>query len=229
MRRAQPRMIEKLSISVGFLFAALLLPARASAQDLEKHSWALGVERLYGITGTTDTVRPPGGKVKTSTFNYSLFSNPAGSQRTVYSAPRLVADFLITQRWSAGLGAGIFGGKTSTKSEAGDVDGPTVLGFTLAPRLGYLLVQNSWFAFWPKAGLTYTNSSAKTDNAQVSQFRGALSVEASALLLPGEHIILSFTPTFDGGIFGANSSGGGDNIRATALEYGFQGGLGVYF
>jgi hypothetical protein len=206
-----------------------MMPQFASAQELEQHSWTLGVERLYGITGTTQTVKAPSGDVKTSTVNYSIFSNPAGSQRTVYSAPRLVFDFLITDQWSAGLGAGFVGGTTSTKSDAADVKGPSILGVVVAPRVGYLLAQNSWFAFWPKAGLTYTRSTVKTENATAKQFRGALSVEASALLLPAEHIILSFTPTFDWGIFGATNAGAGDNLRATALEYGIQGGHGIYF
>jgi hypothetical protein len=211
------------------VLGALSSSTTALADDLEQGTWALGVERLYGITYTSETVKAPGGDVKTSALNYSLFSNPASSQRTVYSSPRLVADYLITDSWSAGLGAGIVGGSTSTKSDAGEQDGPGVLGVVVAPRAGYLLAQNSWFAFWPKAGFTFTTASAKTDNAQASQYRGALSVEASMLLLPGEHVLLSFTPTFDWGLLGANSAGTGDNIRATALELGFQGGLGVHF
>lgn len=207
----------------------MLSVTSAEARDMDQHTFSLGVERLYGITYTSETVKAPGGDVKTSALNYSLFSNPAGSQRTVYSSPRLSLDVLLTDQWSAGLGVGLVGGSTRLKSDAGTTEGPSVMGFVVAPRAGYLLVQNSWFAFWPKAGFTLTRHSAKTDNSTASQYRGALSVEASALLLPGEHIVFSFTPAFDWGLLGANSAGGGDSIRATALEFGLQGGLGVYF
>jgi hypothetical protein len=211
------------------VLSALGICSVAPAQDLEGGTWALGVERLYGITYASQTVKAPGGDVKTSALNYSLFSNPASSQRTIYSSPRLVLDYLITDLWSAGLGLGIVGGSTSISSETTDTNGPSIFSIVVAPRAGLLVAQNSWFAFWPKAGFTYTRNVAKTDNAEAAQYRGALSLEASALLLPGEHIILSFTPTFDWGLLGANSVGSGDNIRVTALELGLQGGLGVYF
>jgi len=222
----------KVSVAASLLVYSAICsfaPGKAQAQKLGDGSWSLGVERLYGVTYTADTVHAPGGKVKTSAVNYSFFSNPASSQRTVYSSPRLVADYLITDEWSAGLGAGIVGGSTKIKSDAGELEGASVFGLVLAPRAGYLLMQNNWFAFWPKAGVTYTTSSASTDNATAKQYRGALSLEASALVLLGPSAVLSFTPMFDLGVIGSNSAGSGDSLRATALEFGLQGGLGLRF
>jgi hypothetical protein len=201
----------------------------AHADELAKGTWSLGVERLHGLTYTSETARPPGGNVRTSALNYSAFANPAGGQRTVYSAPRLALDYFITDRWSAGLGLGLMGGSTKLKSDAGTRDGPGVFNVVLAPRAGYLVAQASWIAFWPKAGFTYTRAVAKTDNATAALYRGALTFEAGVLLLPGKNVAIGVTPTFDWGLIGANSAGSGDDIRATAIEVGLQNSLCVYF
>lgn len=211
------------------LFAGAMAasPATAFADMLEEGDFVVSVERLYGVTATTQSTEVGGVESSVSTVNWSLLSNPLASGLTVYSTPRLAVDYIIADAWTAGAGAGFVVGSTSSESGGESVDGPGVTGILVSPRGGYLLQVFDALLFWPTAGLTIASISSGSGDTSASQLRVALSVGAPLLVRIAPGVALRFEATMDLGVAGDNSTGSGQTVDATATEFGLQGGLAI--
>jgi hypothetical protein len=125
----------------------------------------------------------------------------------VPQAPRFSLDVRVAGDVTVGL-AGSVGYARSSASSASLVpksDAPSVLAWSVAPRVGYRAVVTRQLAFWPRIGLAYTNASrqrADVATSLVSYHLGA-GIEGFAVFSPVPGIGLLLGPTLEVPIAGA--------------------------
>ncbi len=164
---------------VAAAVAVLLMGSSASAQEATRFgrrgSFSIGVERLLGISYTTDIE---------ATRIALLSATGLEAALSPYSVPKLGFDYFVADRVSLGLAAG-FG--TVTNAE-------TLTLFSFNPRVGYAAALSEHVAFWPRAGFSYVHLS---DGG--SAYLLALTLEAQFVLTPVRHFGILLGPTFDVG------------------------------
>ena len=149
----------------------------------------------------------------------------------VYSAPRLVVDYVVAPRFT--IGSDVLASFT-VGSDAKGGEKPAVTLFGAAPHVGYLLAPNALVAFWLRAGVTY--SSLTEANAAISTTHRQLSLSLAAHLVitPFPHLGVTMGPAMDVPISGTlvlrdRAAGTSREAHASAFHVGFSAGLLVYF
>ena len=227
------------------LFGALLVPQTVFAQDRfgSAGQFAISADRLTGVSHTS--IKTELGEVTStqSMTTITLFTNTLGDRTSAYSAPRLGGDYFVIDGLSLGAAIGIIHSTSSFEQEQDgtsvETDGPSRTGFLIYPRVGYALMFQDNFGFWPRGGLTYASASSTTeaangDEGKVSQSAFALSLEALFLFSPVPHVAFTGGPTLDLGLSGSyedDDPGPGDSeeydIKAT--DIGLQFGITAFF
>lgn len=229
----------------SLVFGALLLvPVSAQAQEFGTAGrFAISAERMFGVVHSTqsedDEVAGVEVTRRQSNTTISLLNNPLGGLVSAYSAPRLAADYFVTDGLSIGAALGFAHSSSSTETEGEDTtvetDGPSTNTVLLAPRVGYAFMFDDAIGIWPRLGITYVNASSETDDVESSASRLALTIEAPFVFAPLPHVAFTAGPTLDLGLSGSTEfdpSEPGEETEETdvkATDIGLQLGMLVYF
>jgi hypothetical protein len=225
--------------TVVFL-GTLLVSASAAADDFgEVGTFAISAERITSIHHSSVTLEPeegPGEQTDSAT-NIALFTG-APSLTTVYSVPRLAADYFVIDNLSVGAALAIVRTTTSEETEvmgtSTEEDGPTLTGFLFAPRVGYSFMFQDNVGIWPKAGFTYVSAGSSTEDvAEVSRSALAVSLDVPLVFVPVEHVAFTAGPSLDLGISGSQETdpedGETQELDRKATEIGLNVGMTVFF
>ncbi len=163
--------------------------------------FVLSVERLFGYTWDHPS---PG----TNQSTFSILGSPfLGVQVNPYDWPRLGFDYFVTKSVSAGAALAFSrttGGDSSTNA------------FEVAPRVGYGTMIGPWLGVWPRAGVTYINST-------IYSYLG-LTIDLAAVIVVSPHLAITFAPVANVGLSG---KAGSANQKYTTLGADF--GLAIPF
>lgn len=173
------------------------MPAPPSTGQFgEAGQFILSADRLFGISIWSDNAQGDnntGDKVSGTSVNLLYGNNNAVSGP--YATPRLGFDYTIVKSVTLGGSVGLIVQSSSEdKTNAGTTtttDIPSVLGFVIAPRGGYILPINQIISLWFRGGLTFFSlSRSQTVNAQsasetLSGF--ALDIEPQLVITPAPH------------------------------------------
>jgi hypothetical protein len=231
--------------TVGVALAAVTLltteVARAEEQLPRAGNFAVGVERLFGVTYDKMTAEQGNSKATTSETSFSLFTKPSAFP---VSAPRVAFDYFVTDGLSLGAGLGYSTMSLDTKAEANvaGISGGTGTGgqgvhtFVIAPRVGYAYMFNEHVGLWPRVGVTYAWLSVDSDSSSsgsTSFDSLALSAELPLVLSPVPHVAFLLAPTIDYGVTGSvtvsRPNMPDQSVDVTPLDLGFHAGVALWF
>jgi hypothetical protein len=180
--------------------------------------FVFGVERVTGVFWNRLKFEDDPGNAATLTWtDLALFGN--GALNNVHAMPRLGLDYFVIEGFSLG-GSLVYwrrSGEIETEPAAGGgatVDQPTASQFLINPRVGYSFVIDETFAIWPKAGITYGNSSLEssdtnaagaTVDTNLSLSTLALSLDVPVVISPIENFAILIGPFVDFGVSGSTS------------------------
>lgn len=221
----------------SFALAGLVSFNAAAADELgEPGQIALGADRVFGFNFWSATITPDGSSedIKASGTSLGLIANGgsgAGSQgvSVPYMIPRLALDYMAADGLSIGGSLGYM--SNTSKQEVGgeSQDGPTVSGFILAPRVGYVIPVSDGADFWVRGGITYFSATTAPDEGDDTTVNGlALTGEGMFVLSPIAGFGFAIGPTLDVGLSGGYEQG--DNkADVTVMNIGVNGGLVGWF
>jgi hypothetical protein len=217
------------AVMVAVVFSTLVtFSSKASAHEPvfgESGHLALSIERMTGLTHSSQTFGGVGGDTTSSLDAFTLLGNAVGSS-TAYGWPRLALDIFVVNHLSVGAAASFFVVSPSTGS---------LTGVLLAARVGYAATLASRVGIWPRVGFSYERTSADSNvglerNLATSFLALSLDVPVAIFLAP--RIGLLVGPTIDLGLGGSRASTTGavtTSVSARATEYGFNAGFLFYF
>ncbi len=228
------------------LFGALLVPQTVFAQDRfgSAGQFAISADRLTGISHTTIKSELGAVEQTDSLTTITLFTNTLGDRTSAYSAPRLGGDYFVIDGLSLGAAIGIVHNTSSREMAQGnnsiETDGPSRTGFLFYPRIGYALMFQDNFGFWPRGGLTYASASSTTEgddgdeDSTQSESALAFSLEALFVFSPFPHVAFTGGPTLDLGLSGTYETenppvGDDQEYDVKATDIGLQLGVSVFF
>ena len=204
--------------------------AGAAERFNQSGSFALGAERLFGVSWDKQSFSNGGTSVSESDTSVSVL----GKQLSIdpFAGPRVAFDYFVTDAISLGGSVGyssISMSRDLNSSTAGlTVTGAdtTVHGWIVSPRVGYGYAFNDNVGLWPRLGFTYVGQSTSSPDTKGHYF--ALSAEVPLVITPVPHAMLTIAPTVDWGFAGSQGSGS-NSIDSTAIALGLHAGLGVWF
>jgi hypothetical protein len=178
---------------------------------------AISAERLLGYASTSWKMKLKNAPDPKDTVSHlNLLVNANGDVAT-YSAPRVAFDYFVTDGLS--LGASI--GFSAASGEENYRE------FLFNPRIGYAYMFGAVVGVWPRVGVTYQDQKAPIGKVALL----AVSVEASLVVVPAEHVAITLGPTFDGGLVGKINPPGAEQGKTDYAqdEFGFHVGLTTFF
>jgi hypothetical protein len=201
-----------LAIVLAGLFATA--PAFAQERFGKVGTFAVSAERLFGLVHTSTKLENEDSDTSTSMSGTTLSLLVAGDGTVgpVYSTPRIGADYFVIDGLSIGAALGFFTDSSSFENDTGasqELDGPTLSGFLLAPRVGYAFMFQPAVGLWPRGGFTWAHVSESQNEEPNDETTGnvtALTLEVPLVIAPLPHVAFLVAPTLDIGI------GGGANI-----------------
>jgi hypothetical protein len=198
---------------------------------------AISAERLFGFAYSSQKQSLNGvDGPTTTTTGFSLLGSPLGSVGGSFSVPRLALDAFVTQGLSVGGAVGV-GYTKESASQAGVTAGDlTFTGFTIDPRIGYLVRISPGFAVWPRVGVSLfylsLSSSAQGGGTATSTsetlLAATLEVPFAVTVVP--RVVFLFGPTADISVYGKATTNPGGGATSTStdlseLEIGVHAGL----
>ncbi len=222
------------SVWMGTLGLGLVLgtagTAAAAERINEQGRFAVGAERLFGVAWTKETFKGSGADTSESATSISFLTKQTNA--TGVTAPRVAFDYFVIDGLSLGAAIGYATISIRQSTGSSSMDGPTIGGWLLAPRVGYAYMFNDIVGLWPRAGITYTTLSA--DQTGVSTDSVALSVEVPLVITPAPHAMILIAPTLDWGFAGSAkvdnaTTGVSGSVDETQLALGLHAGLGIWF
>ena len=179
----------------------------------------LSVDRLFGVNFWSAS-RDLGNNQSISASNTSINFLWGDAEQTArlsntttvinpYAIPRLAADFVVANGISLG-GSAAFVSRAGTTSQVAAAatttrDSPSLTGFAVAPRVGYIVAPSSMFALWFKAGITFYSFDYELTTTQGNSSTTASSVrtgfsfdiEPEFVFLPTPNFGLTAKPIID--------------------------------
>jgi hypothetical protein len=168
MRRTTIKVLSTTGAAAALFLAAGSASAQSSTDLGAEGQFIISAERLMPLFSyqSYKTSADDNNSNTDSAVNISLLtSNP--HQVTFYNVPRLALDYVVIPNLTVGGSAFISFDLSSSHDTK--VNGTTVSAdqgkvtfWGIAPRAGYILEITDMFAFWPRAGLTYTHYSVSS-------------------------------------------------------------------
>jgi hypothetical protein len=235
-------MRSKLAIVLAGLFATT--PALAQERFGKSGTLAISAERLFGLVHTSTKFEDEDDddtSVTVSGTNFSLLVPADGSVGPLYSTPRIGGDYFVIDGLSVGAALGFFTDSSSQEVKAGnvsqEVDGPSVSGILLAPRVGYAFMFQPNIGIWPRGGLTWIHGSSSENEDPKDETTTnvtAFTLEVPLVIAPVPHVAFLVTPALDIGIGGGSKMDRVDPLPDTetdvkSTEFGVTGAITVYF
>jgi len=196
-------------------------------------TFAIGAERLMGITHADAKDTDPGGSVTASATAFTLLGNggagvasvgrgntPALDARGLYTIPRVGLDYFIIPGLSLGGSLTLIHVSTSFTDERGlTTNNGSTTGWLFAPRVGYAYMFGDVVGIWPRGGLSYAHDSEDPNDPTLVGSGGhvfAFDLDVPLLIAPVKNFAITVGPTFDitfGGSHGPDPYPRGDPIR----------------
>jgi hypothetical protein len=202
----------------------MALSGQANAQLGGEGTFAIGVERLFGIARVnTDTAGNDSGVTRMSL----LYDGPPGGNP--YSRPRASLDYFVIDQLSLGgsLGLSTWSEDDDDDNDANDLSGS---GFLLAPRVGYLFNVTDGFGIWPRGGLTFVRDRIEDDNGDgATDTATALSLQVPFIIVVADPLAINLELGFDLGLSGEIDRDAQPDIDQEHDEIGLQFGLVGFF
>lgn len=206
--------------------------AGAAERFNESGSFALGAERLFGVSWDKQSADRNGVSASVSVTSVSVLGKQLSSDP--FAGPRIAFDYFVTDGISLGGSVGYSSISTSndvSSSTAGvSLSGldNTLRGWIVSPRVGYGYAFNDNVGIWPRLGFTYVGLSGSSGSTDLKQHFFALSAEVPLVFTPAPHTMLTIAPTVDWGFSGSTGTSG-NSVDMTAIALGLHAGLGVWF
>jgi len=211
--------------TLAVMTAAPLALAQVKGELGEQGTFIISADRLMPLLSFDDEsqdVLIPGGlpngtnsetQTNTATNLSFLYGSPANPVEEFYTFPRIGFDYVIVPNVTIGgnlIAVFSLGGSQTQETDFANgttqktsTSNPTVTGFGVAPRAGYILPLNGMFSLWLRGGLSYFLGTVKTSNVNgnlnetetdsVNQL--ALDLEPQLVFTPFPHI--GFTAGLD--------------------------------
>lgn len=239
-----------LAVAVASCLFGISSEAAAGPLDFDRDSFFIVTgERMFGFgyssTKSEDTV---GNTKVTSTNKETDISLLAPSGGNAYNTPGVGLHFSVIPALTLGAQLGLVRSSSSNSVETAgkttDSDGPTSLGFLIAPRVGYILGPSNAFYIWIRGGVTYyqagatsevtsgTGNTAQTTKTENSRSGFALSLDPMMVVTPVNRFGFMFGPVFDYEVSGkvktettTGSTTTSSSHDLNTLNLGFQFGL----
>lgn len=215
-----------LSLACGLSALAVSWSGEAHAQATGQGTLAVGIERVFGIVGTS-TDRD--GNERSNTHLSFLYDGAQFGADRAYDRPRVAVDYFIIDNLSLGGALGFY----TISAEVEDDDAGEGSGFLFSPRVGYMVGINERLGFWPRGGFTFVQDSVEgPGGGDVTDSASALSVEAPLYIGLAQSIAMHVALTIDLGIGGeeeADLGGINTNIDEEHTQFGLQLGMTGFF
>ncbi len=118
----------------------------------ERGTFAIGIDRLFGLAASTVTVHNNGNESSATTTELGLLmARPA----SLYMWPRLALDYAVIDGLTVGGAVAVVVGDSSTEQNNVGRDGPTRTGFLFAPRAGFAKGLTGSLGLWLRGGITW--------------------------------------------------------------------------
>jgi hypothetical protein len=198
--------------------AALVRTAAAQTQPTGPEPWTprsarvvVSAERLFGFHAYSSTNEPEQGDsteiagVLLSLLYGQSVINSEDDQVNPYAVPRIGVDGVIAGRFTLGgnLGFGATLGEIDNGSSKRSL--PSVGGFAVYARLGYLVVPSATVSIWLRAGPEFFSSSYDDSGARV-EYRTkllALTLDPQVVITPVPHAAILVGPLVNLGVWGS--------------------------
>jgi hypothetical protein len=234
--------------------------SRAADEDFgQKGQFILSADRLmpfFAYTTERTTLEQPNAKdtVSTSNASMSLLFGRSTSATVAYTVPRVGFDYTLLEHFTLGGNLVLifgFGGSVSSTHETPGAstttsqDSPTVTGFGIEPRAGYIIDLSHVFYLWLLGGLAAYSFKSKTTNVNnagvqtsnsVSRTVFGLALEPTLVIEPVSHVGITIGLPIDLGFAGSQTveSQTGANTQSTdygytSYHFGLNAGLLAYF
>jgi hypothetical protein len=199
--------MKKQIFGVGFGIATVLGAGSAMAEPFAAPgTFAVGVERVFGLDYTSETTKAPGSTVEEKS-SYTSIALLGSLPTTMSMLPRLNFDVFLGPGISLGGGLMYQHVSHSQPAAAGSTtsyDSSTGI-YLFAPRVGFGIPINENFAIWPRLGLAYyyTKGETTTTNAGVEQTSKNTTgvwyttLDAMLMISPVQHVAISVGPSLD--------------------------------
>ncbi|HEX3596500.1 MAG TPA: hypothetical protein VHU80_15425 [Polyangiaceae bacterium] len=197
----------------------VLVSSRASANAIDKGTFALGAERITGVFHADEKVDGLGsnGTTAIALFGNSVDSPLAGA----WQFPRLAFDYFVTNGLS-------LGGSFVVLSRS--PEGSTQTDILVAPRIGFGYMFTRVVGIWPRGGISYWHASRSADNTDTSvdAHSFAFDVDVPLLIAPTRSFAIEIGPLLDVGFAGRASAafvGGGVARDTSFVQFGLSAGI----
>jgi hypothetical protein len=228
---------------LGAGVAALLATGTASGQQAEafgeQGQFIISADRLMPLFAyESDKVSNGDGSTDTTTVTSIAFVTHNPALATVYNVPRFAFDYTVWKHLTVGgsVWASFQLGNSDTHSAPGqpDVtrDRAKVTFWGLAPRAGWILHLSDLFAFWPRGGISFADTSASLNNQTTTNTQWALALEPMFALTPVSHAAIIAGPVVDiplGGSVSQSMNGMSVSNSETLFHFGLTAGLLIWF
>ncbi len=207
--------------------------AGAAERFNQSGSFAVGAERLFGVSWDKQSADFNGGSVSVSETSVSVLGKQVSSDP--FAGPRIAFDYFVTDGISVGGSVGYSSistsGELNSSAAGASLSGAdnTLRGWIVSPRVGYGYAFNDNVGIWPRLGFTYVGMSISGNgNTDLKQHYFALSAEVPIVFTPVPHTMLTIAPTVDWGFSGSEGNSS-NSVDSTAIALGLHAGLGVWF
>ncbi|HVV49693.1 MAG TPA: hypothetical protein VHO06_08545 [Polyangia bacterium] len=164
--------------------------------------FVISAERLFGY----NWAHPSSGSNANA---ISVLGNAFGVAGYPYDWPRLGFDYFLTKSVSGGIALAV-----SRLTAGGGPNGSSLNAFEVNPRLGYGMMVGPWLGVWPRAGVTYVNSTNLS-------YLG-LTLDLQAVAVVAQHLAFTLAPVANIGLSGSGSGGSSQKFTTLGLEFGLS-------
>lgn len=232
---------------LGAGVAALLATGTAYGQQAsgfgEQGEFIISADRLMPLFAyESDKVDTGGGSSNTTTVTSIAFVTHNPTIDGVYNAPRFAFDYTVWKHLTVGgsVWAAFQLGNSTTQSAPGQpdvtTDNPKVTFWGLAPRAGWILHLNDLFAFWPRGGISFADTSfgqtIRGVDHTTTNTQWAIALEPMFALTPVPHAAITAGPVVDipiGGSTSQSANGMSISNSETLFHFGLTAGLLIWF
>jgi hypothetical protein len=241
------RKLTILAVSAATLLGARTAFAQAAGAFGDQGQAIVSADRVMPLFAyENNSIKHPDGTKDSQTVTSMALVTHGPTFITIYNVPRFAFDYTVWRHLTVGGSVWLYfqAGNSNTHSEPGtpDVttDQPKVTFWGLAPRVGWILHLSDLFAFWPRGGISFNDSSSGVTrhmgnvsiDSSTSYTQWALDLEPMFAITPLPHGAFTVGPVLDiplGGTFSRTDNGMTVSTDETNFHFGIVGGLLLWF
>jgi hypothetical protein len=197
----------------------------------------VSAERMFGLHAYRARYEPAQGDtreisgVMASVLRGQSVINSEDDAVNPYALPRIAVDAAFARAFT--LGGNIGFGATAGEEGTGE-DLPTVSGFAVHARFGYLIVSSATLAVWLRAGPEYSWGSYDDAGARVENVTKALAltIDPQLAIMPVSHAAILVGPLINVGVWGSYERrfpSSSEEVDFTISNFGVTGAIALLF